>query len=562
MAKKIISFKPNLFNGENQESCFLTEQINQKTLLNQYKLLKKRMKSGNFSENKGFLYILSKKWLKKWKDSAKNSEKIDFSSKYNEDLIDFERNSLSFESIGDIFLLKNLEINKDFIVISSEIQCFFEKISQGFPIKRRISLEKPSNIVIYPFEKAVILITDEVLKEIEFTNLSKFKRNMVQFDNDMNCEEFKEKYLNLVKNQMKIYDKSFKISSIRMWKCDFSHKNLEFLFENFKENCKKCMRNYVFYMKNGNFIDNSMETAENEGFLLDIREFNGEFHLIREETEKIVKCDFCSIFTISAIFCQCDEISYCSLDCKEKDWFFHSKTCEKAVNSEEISDFTIKETSIKGLCGLKNIGNSCYMNSALQCISNSFELTQYFLSEKFKFHLNLENKLGSQGKIARKYADFLRNMWCETNKSFEPIRLKALINKRNFGEFSQEDSQEFLAFMLDMLHEDLNRNILENCEKMYVKNPENTEENDAKESWNSYQKRNNSIIVDLFNGQFKSKITCPECKKISITFEPFLMVPLPISQRKRKTIMGVFVRKEANSIKEKINFGYFSNENH
>ena len=51
----------------------------------------------------------------------------------------------------------------------------------------------------------------------------------------------------------------------------------------------------------------------------------------------------------------------------------------------------------------------------------------------------------------------------------------------------------------------------------------------ANESWKRFLSRENSIIVDNFYGQFKSKLTCPECHKVSITFEAFsnLIVPLP-----------------------------------
>ena len=585
MAQKIISFKPILFTEEDQEECGFPEQIIQNSLLNQYKILKKRMKSGNFSEKTGFLYILSKKWLKKWKDSQKNSGKLVFSTKFNEDLIDFEKAASGFESTPDfcdVFLLRDLKINVDFLLISSEIQCFFHEISPGYAIKRVIC-EETSHLALYPIEKQVILITDEVLKDIEFAPKFAFKRLLAQLSKDMNAEEFMRKYLFSMR---KTCEKPFKISSVRMWSCSFSEESLELLLATLRESCKKCSRNYVFYMKSASFLENSdrkhLEAEDTQGFLLDIRENCGEFHLIRADSEKIERCEYCGISTISAIFCQCSDAGYCSLDCKEKDRLNHGKTCEKADSDSELenSDFSIKEASIKGLCGLKNTGNSCYFNSALQCLSNAFELTQYFLSEKFKFDLNCENKLGSQGKIARKYADFLRNLWCENKESFAPIHLKALISKRNFGEFSQEDSQEFLAFMLDMLHEDLNREAFSSNSAVFAKNGnfanfanfancanfakknENLEENEAKRSWDSYKKRNNSIIVDLFTGQFKSRITCPQCEKLSITFDPFLMVPLPIPQRRRKTIALFFVRKEAQFEKEKAVFGYFPDENH
>lgn len=53
----------------------------------------------------------------------------------------------------------------------------------------------------------------------------------------------------------------------------------------------------------------------------------------------------------------------------------------------------------------------------------------------------------------------------------------------------------------------------------------------ALESWIAHTKRNQSIIVDLMTGQYRSKVTCPDCYKESITFDPFITVTLPIPQK-------------------------------
>ena len=50
------------------------------------------------------------------------------------------------------------------------------------------------------------------------------------------------------------------------------------------------------------------------------------------------------------------------------------------------------------------------------------------------------------------------------------------------------------------------------------------------ESWIAYTQRNQSIIVDLLTGQYKSKVVCPDCDRESITFDPFTTVSLPIPE--------------------------------
>jgi len=54
----------------------------------------------------------------------------------------------------------------------------------------------------------------------------------------------------------------------------------------------------------------------------------------------------------------------------------------------------------------------------------------------------------------------------------------------------------------------------------------------ALEAWESHLKRNQSTIVDLFQGQLKSTVKCPDCGKISVTFDPFMYLSLPLVQEK------------------------------
>lgn len=86
-----------------------------------------------------------------------------------------------------------------------------------------------------------------------------------------------------------------------------------------------------------------------------------------------------------------------------------------------------------------------------------------------------------------------------------------------------------MSYLLDGLHEDLNR-VINKPIVQEVESKGRPDEIVAAESWENHLKRNDSIIVDLFHGQFKSKIICPSqsCGKVSITFDPFQMVSLPI----------------------------------
>ena len=116
-------------------------------------------------------------------------------------------------------------------------------------------------------------------------------------------------------------------------------------------------------------------------------------------------------------------------------------------------------SSLPGLTGLGNLGNTCFMNSSLQCLSNCVSLTEYFLAGSYKDELNRDNPLGMRGEIANAYAGLLNQIWNEQYSSVAPRQFKMQVGRfaPQFSGYQQQDSQELLAFLLDGLHEDLNR---------------------------------------------------------------------------------------------------------
>ena len=186
------------------------------------------------------------------------------------------------------------------------------------------------------------------------------------------------------------------------------------------------------------------------------------------------------------------------------------------------------------------------MNSALQCLSHAAPLTKHFLTNRFKNDLNTSNPLGTGGKLANAYEIVMKEIWMGGHKhrSFSPIALKRAIAMfaPRFAGVSQHDSQEFLAFLLDGLHEDLNR--VQN--PPYVEKPDVT--NGQKltaagaEAWAAHCRRNDSLIMDTFYGQFKSTCVCPKCNKISVSFDAFNHVSLEIPQfQNNERIIAVLV---------------------
>ncbi|CAI6345795.1 unnamed protein product [Macrosiphum euphorbiae] len=223
----------------------------------------------------------------------------------------------------------------------------------------------------------------------------------------------------------------------------------------------------------------------------------------------------------------CDE-DQIIIEIRNKDLTWPEEIGSLSINS---GDKCKQLPAEKGATGLNNLGNTCFMNAALQCVSNTRLLTQYFINDMHLYELNRSNPLGMKGCIAKRYGDLIHEIWRGTAKTIAPLKLRWTIGKYapRFNGFQQHDSQELLAFLLDGLHEDLNRV----HGKPYSELTDSEGRPDvtvAEEAWENHIVRNKSIVVDLFHGQLKSKVTCKKCGHESVRFDPFnyLSLPLPM----------------------------------
>ncbi|XP_064645435.1 ubiquitin carboxyl-terminal hydrolase 8-like isoform X2 [Lineus longissimus] len=201
-----------------------------------------------------------------------------------------------------------------------------------------------------------------------------------------------------------------------------------------------------------------------------------------------------------------------------------------------------------GLTGLRNQGNTCYMNSIIQCLSNTVPLISYFLSNNYRLDINRENFMGCKGEVADEAALVMNALWSTHYRSVTPRDLKHTISRHQpmFAGYIQHDSQEFLCYILDALHEDLN--MIKTRPKVPVQETDGVPDHIAAEvAWKTYKLLNESIIVELFQGQLKSTLMCLKCRKTSVKFETVMHLSLPLPSSSRCTMhdcLNLYLKEE------------------
>jgi len=222
----------------------------------------------------------------------------------------------------------------------------------------------------------------------------------------------------------------------------------------------------------------------------------------------------------------------------------HSNHLNEATNKSfrKCSTLPARLDFTPGVIGLRNHGNTCFINAILQCLNHTDILAEYFVTDQYQTDLNRRSRLnarkfGTKGEITEQLAGLLKALWSSQYEPEMTFKLKSVIDKYGiqYRGAAQHDAQEFLLWLLDKVHEDLNTATKKKYKK--VKNSYGRpDEIVAAETMANHLRCNSSFVHQLFQAQFRSSLTCPHCLKQSSTFDPFLCVSLPIPRKRTQNV--------------------------
>ncbi|XP_062444470.1 ubiquitin carboxyl-terminal hydrolase 31 [Rhea pennata] len=188
--------------------------------------------------------------------------------------------------------------------------------------------------------------------------------------------------------------------------------------------------------------------------------------------------------------------------------------------------------AVPGVAGLRNHGNTCFMNAILQCLSNTELFAEYLALEQFRGQPGpprsppaAAGAPPAAGEVTEQLAQLVRALWTleytpQHSRDFKNIVSK---NAMQYRGNAQHDAQEFLLWLLDRVHEDLN-NVVKYSGMPPLKPPL---EDDVLLEGPAFP-ISSTFVQELFQAQYRSSLTCPHCQKQSNTFDPFLCISLPI----------------------------------
>ena len=175
--------------------------------------------------------------------------------------------------------------------------------------------------------------------------------------------------------------------------------------------------------------------------------------------------------------------------------------------------------------GIKNLGGTSYINSVIQCLSNSKKLTDYFLYKYEEKNKNLE--------ISNELYKAFKYLWDNNNNNnpFSPNDLKSIISKESFYTGKKtNDIKDLIIFILDKLNKELNEMKDNGIENYNMINNLGIQEKSYELFEKYYNKNYNSIVSKLFYGIYEKKLKCKICNTTKYNYDIFSFIEFPLEK--------------------------------
>lgn len=429
-------------------------------------------------------YIVSRSWLRRFRRSAKGEDMEDLDV-INSDLLAANIYGFDSEKIKnpcDLILKNNLIMDDDYEVVTDEAWNLLTTIAQYITIRKSFYVNADFDFADLDDSLVInAMFIDKNTRLVKQSlNMSKPRKSEAFYDSLLNHYQVESENVSFLlfdsRKSMKEFENALSSSVLLAKLIDTS---AYFPFTKLKDHDA-----LVICVDAENFsLNNSLD--DNEG----------------------AYCYNCRDCTNLYFHCSCRIVSYCSIECKYSDFLFHKAFCEKISNYErdvvaDIDNFDVSKMN-RGMIGLSNIGNSCYLNCLLQGLKYN-ELIRTQLSTRDSKFVN------EQAALTTAIYHFFYLIWHSSRQAIRPWFLKIAmgLKHRDYLYFEQNDAHECLMNIIDDVN-DVN-------DPLY------------------------KAIAQSYRGHLVSKISCTSCGKEISKGENFYSLSLPLIEEKLKTKIPLY----------------------
>ena len=427
----------------------------------------------------------------------KNTKFIKYYTGNNNIIIEFEKNKEKRALMIRNFTKEENKIeNKSFIILLEDR--YLNEKNKLKLFRKLLSSNKSDNNIIIPYRAYIILLNEFEEKYEKKINIYKYNNEKYIEANEIVNNKNEELKNILLNKEKEIDDLINEINSIKKASA----------IENNQINI-----NNIYYKKNIKEEDEIKKLNKREKLIKEKeKEINNKIMFLENKEEELEK-----------MFKENNKIVDMNIYLNQKNQQLENEIKQNEIKLNEIlskinkcnkEPEPIDSYKNPTLIGLNNIGATCFMNATLQCLSQTRNLTNYFLKkDNQKKIYEKQNQNQNELQLCPVYLELIQNLWDKNNmnKSYSPNKFMNVIEEMNplFKKGQAGDSKDFIIFILEQLHRELKKQVA----NIIVNEPLNQyDKNNAFNSFFSEFSKECSILSDLFFGFNETTNICLNCK--------------------------------------------------